>query len=156
MQGLTAIQGQEVTPNFKGVNNQDAKITTEAFSNPVFLNDEMHSNFAVIYEVDTGFLVELQGYYDTYLLGDVFRVPLITKYYVNDKLYFFSGFEFEADLDKYGRKPAPPRLKFKNGVGYDIDKNFSLEANHDLQFNKTNLGNYAAPKLFSFSGKYKF
>lgn len=62
----------------------------------------------------------------------------------------------EAELDKHGFRPPPLRVKLINGFGYDIDQKFSLEAKHDVQFNRTNFGNYGTPNLFSLSGKYKF
>ena len=71
-------------------------------------------------------------------------------------MYFFSGMEMEKDLNKYGNEPAPPRLDFMNGVGYDVDNNFLIEARHDLQFNKTGNGQFTAPVMFSIGGKYKF
>ncbi len=130
------------------------KLTSGGY--PVFLNDEMHAYFDLDIKLDSDFQLQLQGYYDTYLGSDVFRVPVSTKWYATDKLYFFSGVEAEIELDKYGNKPAPPALKFINGFGYEVNKSLFLEAKHDLHFNKTSLGNYATPNLFSVSGKYKF
>lgn len=128
----------------------------EDFSYPVFFDGEVHSNFTVAYEFDTEFLIELQGFYDTYRLNDVFDLSLRSKYYLSNKLYFFSGIGLEKERDKHGFRPPPLRVKLINGFGYDIDQKFSLEAKQNLHFNKTNFGNYGTPNLFSLSGKYKF
>lgn len=153
---FTLVYGQDRGLEHAIRNTPGSNLTTEGFSYPTFFDGETHSNFTATYEMDTNFLIELQGYYDTYLLANVFRVPVRAKWYVSDRLYLFSGLEMEVELDKYGLKPPPPRLKLINGMGYDVDKNFSIQATHDLQFNTSNFGNYATPNLFSLSGKYKF
>ncbi|WP_339713211.1 hypothetical protein [uncultured Kriegella sp.] len=128
----------------------------DSFSYPTFLNGERHASFLVDYELSEALRVELEGFYDTYLLGDVFKVSIAPKWYVFKRMYFFSGMELEKDLDKYGNEPAQPRLDLLNGVGYDVDDNFTIEARHDLQFNKTGYGQFTTPVMFSVGGKYKF
>ena len=41
-------------------------------------------------------------------------------------------------------------------MGYDVKQNFFLQVEHDLHFNKSIIGTYGTPSLFSLKGKYKF
>ena len=151
---LLAVQlsGQEPPP----VDQVGQRGGIEDFAYPTFLNGEVHANFLVGYQMDPKFLAQLQGFYDTYILKDVFQVPLTAKWYVSDGLYLYSGVQMEMEREKYGRETTKPRFQVVNGVGYEVDANFTLEAKHDLQFNKGNLGTYGSPNMFSLSGKYKF
>ena len=157
---VVLLAGQIKGQNLVGETDTDPKskkgLFVEDFAYPVFLDEEMHSSFTVGYEFDAKFLVELQGFYDTYRLSDVFGMNFRSRYYFSSKFYLFSGIGLEIERDKYGLRPPPPRIKTTNGFGYDVDNKFSLEAKHDLHFNKTNFGNYGTPNLFSISGKYKF
>ncbi|SDM81478.1 hypothetical protein [Kriegella aquimaris] len=147
-------QQPQVVPDSKG--NPQKPLNVDSFSYPNFLNGERHASFLVDYDISRALRVELQGFYDTYLLGDVFKVSIAPKWYVTKRMYFFSGVEMEKDLEKYGNEPAAPRLDLMNGVGYDVDDNFTIEARHDLQFNKTGYGEFTTPVMFSVGGKYKF
>ena len=150
------VYGQEtqVVPDSKAESQKPLNV--DSFSYPTFLNGERHASFLIDYGLSEALRIELEGFYDTYLLGDVFKVSIAPKWYVSKRMYFFSGMEMEKDLNKYGNEPAPPRLDFMNGVGYDVDNNFLIEARHDLQFNKTGNGQFTAPVMFSIGGKYKF
>jgi hypothetical protein len=101
-------------------------------------------------------MVELQSFYDTYRLYDVSDSRLRIRHYLGNKLYMFSGIGIEAEKDKHGFRPPPPRVKLINGFGYDLNEKFTFEAAQDLHFNKANFGNYSTPNLFSVCGKYKF
>ncbi|VAW16090.1 hypothetical protein MNBD_BACTEROID03-1279 [hydrothermal vent metagenome] len=129
---------------------------TESFSYPVFLNGETHSNFVLGYNFDKKFMAELQGFYDSYLMGDALKLSLRGKYYLKNNVYLFSGMEVESGFDKYSGKMIPARLYISNGMGYDFDKKMNFEAKHELQINKAGMGNYGMPNLFSLHGKYKF
>jgi len=143
--------------------NQDFEQTTEtsnfytdSFAYPVFMDNEMHSQYTIGYKLDDKFMVELKNFYDTYRTFDVHRIELKLKKYVGDKLYFVNGVAMERELDKHGFKAAKPRYIMTNGVGYDLNKNVMMEVNHDLNFNKSNIGTYGMPSLFSVKSKIKF
>jgi len=153
---LPRLYAQEFTEEMIKNSKSKNALTIEGFSYPLFLDNETHSNFTVAYEFDPTFLIELEGFYDTYRLYDIYESRLLLKKYLSNRFYFFTGLGTETELDKHGFKPPPTRIKTFNGFGYEVDEKFSLEAKHDLHFNKTNFGNYGTPNLFSLGGKYKF
>ena len=133
------------------------KLTISDFSYNTFGSWEQHSSFQIKYNIDPSLSLELHGNYDTYILADVFKVPLIAKKYVSKRLHLFSGIEMETQRGVLKSKLwAKPQLKSKNGMGYDLNKNFQLQVEHDLFFNKSKTGIYSFPELFSLKGKLKF
>jgi len=117
---------------------------------------EQHSNFTFKYGINSRFSLELQGHYDTQILADIFRVPIIAQGYVTKRLYLFTGVEMEMERDKFNLNLPVPQLKLINGMGYDVNSNFQLEFKHDLHFNKSNVGIYGNPELFLLKGKMRF
>jgi len=151
------LNAQEEEPVADGLLLQESKLTVNDFAYPLIpYSSEQHSNFAVSYKVSSDFLIQLQGFYDSYLLADVFKLPITAKLYVFDRFYLFSGVEIESERDKMQINLPPPQLKYKNGFGYDVQNNFILEFEHDLHFNKSIHGAYGTPSLFSLKGKYRF
>ncbi len=139
-----------------GQSTETSDFYTESFAYPIFMDNEMHSQFTIGYKLDDDFLIELQNYYDTYRSFDVQRVELKVKNYLSDKLYLVNGVAMERELDKHGANAAKPRYIMTNGVGYDINKNVMMEVNHDLNFNSSNIGSYGMPSLLSVKSKIKF
>ncbi len=132
-------------------------LTISDFAYPiVWWSSEQHANFKFSHRVNKNIFLEWQGEYDTYLIADVFKTPLLTKIYITDRLYLYTGIELEMERDKLQIDLPPPQFKFKNGWGYDIKSNFSLEVEHDLHFNKSVYGAYGTPSLLSLHGKFKF
>jgi len=131
-------------------------LSIESFSYPTFMSGEQHSHFNIDYNLDKKFSAELQGFYDTYLLSDVVRFELRSKYYLGSKLYLFSGIASESEINIYSGKISPPRFLLINGAGLNVTKGLELEARHEFQINNAGLGNYGLPNLFSVQGKYKF
>ena len=43
-----------------------------------------------------------------------------------------------------------------NGVGFEANKNITIKAVHDLNFNKNAARLNATPQLFALKGKYRF
>lgn len=130
-------------------------------SYPLFLNGEKHSAFMVRYGISRATQLELEGFYDTYLMTNRFRTSLVGKVYLDDKLYLFSGLDAEIDIDKYSMKPKAPRLGVVSGVGYDINGDFMLEAKSNFQLNNSNIGLYGEsiipmPSVFTLGSKFKF
>ncbi|GAA4271171.1 hypothetical protein U6A24_04685 [Aquimarina gracilis] len=151
------LYGQEQNDVEEGSTSADSKLTITDFAYPrTWLSSEQHASFTMNYKIKPGLFFELQGDYDTYLLADVFRMPFVTKLYISDKLYLLSGIELEMERDKMQIDLPPPQLKFKNGWGYDIRSNFSLEVEYDLHFNKSIYGAYGTPSLLSVHGKFRF
>jgi hypothetical protein len=151
------INAQEERVDRNNITTPKPQLTLHDFAYPIDLfSKEQHSNFVFRYKIKSKFSLELHGFYDTYLFANVFKTPIITKLYVTNKLYLFSGIELESESDKLQLNLPPPQLKFKNGMGYDVEKNFFIQFDHDLHFNKSAIGAYGTPSLFSLSGKYKF
>lgn len=151
----TQAQEEWVDTNLNVMSNSN--IVVEDFAYPInLLNREQHSNFKFSYLLMPKFSIEMQGFYDTYLVSDVFKLPITTKFYITDKVYLFSGLEIESESDKMLLDLPPPQFKIKNGMGYDVKQNFFLQVEHDLHFNKSIIGAYGTPSLISLKGKYKF
>lgn len=150
-------RAQNPNPNQDYVESTEtSSFYTDSFAYPVFMDNEMHLQGTIGYKFDDKFMIELQNYYDTYRTFDVHKVSLQLKNYVSDKLYFVNGVTMERELDKHGAITAKPRYFMTNGVGYDINNNIMMEVNHDLNFNKSNLGAYGMPSLLSVKSKIKF
>jgi hypothetical protein len=133
------------------------KLTINDFAAPrVWWSSEQHSSFEIGYKISPSLFFEWRGNYDSYRLADVFKTPLLAKFYITNRFYMFSGIELEMERDKMQIDLPPPQLKYKNGFGYDVQRNFMLQFEHDLHFNKSIIGAYGTPSLFSLSGKYKF
>ena len=152
----THVRSQDSDIEFDVAKPSTNRLFIEDFAYPFFFDGEVHSNFVTSYVFDPEFLIQLQGFYDTYRLNDVFELRLRGKRYLLDNMYLFVGSGLEMEKDKHGLEPPPIRLKVINGFGYDFDDKFSMEASHNIHFNKTSFGNYGTPNLFSLSGKYKF
>ncbi|MFS4467686.1 hypothetical protein [Maribacter sp. 2210JD10-5] len=137
-------------------------LSITGFSYPIFLNGEEHSSFAVEYRFNSKLAAELQGFYDTYLHANRIRGNVRLKYYLTKKLFVFGGPEVEGDQNKYiGLQVQPPRIGLIMGVGYEVDKNFMLEAGSNLQINNSPMGAYGEPlinmpSVWTLGGKVKF
>jgi len=136
-------------------------LSISGHSYPVFLGGERHKNFSVVYGISKSTQLELQGFYDTYILSERFRSNLVGKVYLNNRLYLFSGMEAEVETAKFGSMPSPFRLGFVAGAGYDITKDFMIEVKSNIQVNDSNLGVYGEslikmPAVYTFGSKFKF
>ena len=130
-------------------------------SYPIFLNREEHSSFTINYGISKQALLELQGFYNTYLLTNRVRTSLTGKVYLNDKLHLFSGLDLELEASKYGRPPQPYRLGSLMGAGYDVNDNLMFEAKSNIQLNNSKMGLYGESLIpmnsaFSLGSKIKF
>ncbi len=131
-------------------------------SYPIFLNNEEHSAFLIRYTISERLKLDLNGFYDTYLMTNRVRTNLKPKWYVNDNLYLFSGMEIEMEANKYAQlRPMPPRVGLISGVGYDINGNLTIEAKSNIQMNSSPMGAYGEylvpmPQIYTLGGKLKF
>ena len=107
---------------------------------PVSAIGDVHKSFMVKYGISKSTQIELQGFYDTYLLTESFRTNLVSKVYLNDKFYLFSGMELEAETGSYINVPGPYRLGFIAGTGYDISENFMIEVKSNVELNNSRIG----------------
>ena len=73
-------------------------ITGHAY--PVSAIGDVHKSFMVQYGIFKSTQLELQGFYDTYILSERFRSSLLFKRYLNDRLYLLSGLEVEVATEK--------------------------------------------------------
>lgn len=150
------ISSQDLVTEFNTIQPLSNRLYTEGFTYPLVLEGETHSNFSMGFEFDPTFNAELQGFYDTYRLANVFDLSIRGKKFITEKLYIFSGIGAEFELDKYGLKAPQTRFKIMNGMGYDFNEQLFLEAKQEVFLNQSNYGNYATPNLFLLSSKYKF
>ncbi|MDY8136093.1 hypothetical protein [Aquimarina sp. 2201CG5-10] len=141
------------------VNGQEkeSKLTINGFSYSDPSESDQHKYFIVSYQADSNLFAEIHGYYDTYVVIDVFKVPVMAKKYISNKWYVFSGFETEFIIDKKTSTISEPIFKLINGAGYEFNSNFSMEVKQDYNFNVSKeYGNFTNPGLFSLKAKYKF
>lgn len=138
------------------------KESLKAFSYPLFLGHEQHSNITIKYGLNESLLVELQGFYDTYLLENRVRSSLIFRQYLTKRLHVLFGGAAEIRL----RNPTFPlknaqRFSLITGFGYDVDENFLLEVKSNSQMGESTIGAFGeslipTPQLFTLGGKIKF
>lgn len=142
-------------------NNSSTGLSISGNSYPIFLNVEKHGFFKINYGISKQALLELQGFYNTYLLTNRVRTSLTGKVYLNDKLHLFTGLDLELESSKYGRSPEPYRFGNVMGAGYDINDNFLFEAKSNIQLNNSKMGLYGESlmpmrSVFSMGSKFKF
>lgn len=140
----------------------EPRSSLETFSYPLFLGHEQHSSMTFKYGINESLRVELQGFYDTYLLENRVRTALIFRQYVTKKLHVLFGGEAEIRLQNptFDLKNAQ-RFSVTGGVGYDVDDNFLLEVKSNSQMGKSTIGPFGesiipTPQLFTLGGKIKF
>lgn len=124
----------------------------DGFSYADFGTGEEHSNFSLLYKVNPKLQVELQGFYDTYRVSDVFDVSFRVKWYPVKKIYLFSGLGTQVQGLKLGASLPRMSAYMMNGVGYEPTNNISIQAVNDINLNK-NSGSSGFLKL---KGKYRF
>ncbi|WP_276165907.1 hypothetical protein [Zobellia alginiliquefaciens] len=135
---------------------KSSKFYTNGFAYPVFMDNEMHTQATIGYQFDDNFMMELQNYYNTYRTHDLHRAELELKYYLNNKLYLFSGVAIEKSLDKHGQEAPKPQFMLTNGVGYEVKTNTMMEARYDLNINKNENKAPGKSSMFSVLSKFKF
>lgn len=149
---------QEQAPSHDSI----PKSTLESFGYSGFMNSEEHSQFIAKYRLDYKFLAQLEGFYDTYVISDRFRVSLLGKLNITEKLYLLSGADIETVTNtSQGFEKLPPRIGIINGMGYDVNDNFMLEFRSSIQINKSKMGSFGehfipTPQVYTLGSKFKF
>ncbi|WP_125224053.1 hypothetical protein [Maribacter algicola] len=137
----------------------------ESFGYPIFFGGEQHSSFHLKYPITNTIRAELNTFYDTYILSDRIRTDIQFKKYWDDNWYLFSGMESEFSFNKYpgveSKKQARPRIGVISGLGYEVNKNFTMEAQSNFQINNAPIGAYGEhlipmPQVYTLKGKIKF
>ncbi len=154
---VVLVQAQNPLPDS---NTNTGGPTVENFSYPLFWGGELHRSFKVNYQLTDKLQAELQGFYDTYLFQNRFRASITLKRYLSSKLYVFGGMGIEMVTSSIIGS-GPPRASVIGGLGYDVNKNFILEAKSDIGINKTSMGAFGeslipTPQLYMVKGKIKF
>lgn len=148
------------------------RLYADGHSYPDFLFGEKHAWLLIGYSITGSTAVEIQAFYDKYVMEERLRVPLTVKQYFGSKWYVFSGVEYDflltsmENLDAIQQnitKPQiKPRLDYLGGVGYDVQEDFMLDVKVNQQINdsklhyfgqKTNTGRNS---LLTIGGRYKF
>ena len=137
----------------------------ESFGYPIFFGGEQHSSFHLKYPITNTIRAELNTFYDTYILSDRIRTNIQLKKYLDDNWYLFSGIEHDIGTHKYPdlkiMKPTQPRIGVISGFGYEVNKNFTMEAQSNFQINNAPIGAYGEPLIpmphvYTLKGKIKF
>ncbi|WP_109853228.1 hypothetical protein [Aquimarina sp. AU58] len=151
------IYAQEKETDANGVADKKSKLAIGGFSYSGLSSREQHAYFTIDYQVNSNLFIEIQGYNDTYLSADVFKMPIRGKLQLTNKFHLYSGLEIELtrNVDIYDIE-VPLQTKFIYGMGYDFDTNFSLEVNHNLNFGTSEFGYYGTPNLLYVRGRYRF
>ncbi len=146
----------QVETNSNPTDQEDPKITTSGISYGHKLTPGQHSQFTIDYKVNSNLFLQVRGDLKIYGLVEVFKVPILSKRYISDKSYLFSGAEVELTRDFLGAAQFDSQFKLINGFGYDVNQHFTIEAKQDFNFSEGNLGPFANPNMFSVKGKFKF
>lgn len=143
--------------------SDEPNLTIDDFAYPRFMDREEHASFLIRYQLTDNLQVELQSFYDMYLLANRFRNSLALKRYLSKKFYLFAGVEVEIEFVKESKllPKRPPRVGIISGVGYDVNRNFSIEAKSNIGLNQTSMGAFgepfiAMPQVYTLGGKIKF
>lgn len=141
--------------------SQLSSLSISGHTYPVSANGDVHKSFMVQYGISRDTQLELQGFYDTYLLTERFRTSLVGKIYLSNKLYLFSGIEVETATSMNGDYPSPYQLGFVAGTGYDVNENFMIEIKSNVQLNNANIGVFGEsliemPTVYTIGSKWKF
>ena len=137
----------------------------ESSGYPIFLGGEQHSSFLLSYSITNTMKADLNAFYDTYLLSNRFRANMLFKNYLDQNWYLFSGMEAEYSIKKYpgleSQKEVPPRIGVVSGIGYEVNKNFQVEARGNFQINNSSVGVFGEPlipmpQVYTLKGKFKF
>jgi len=150
-----STHAQEIETNHQS-KDISKRISLHSRSYPSLPNGDTHSYFDLNYQLDSQLQLELRGFYDTYMLADIFKLNFKFKKYIGKKFYIFSGLGLEKEYSKYGVKSPETIFKYSYGAGIDINENFFIEAGQQIQTDNDYRGNYALPKVFTLTGKYKF
>jgi hypothetical protein len=138
-----------------------SKLSIYGYAYPISAIGDVHKSFLVQYGFTKDFQVELQGFYDTYILTERFRSKLQGKIFLNENMYLLSGLEAEVATENVGNTPTPYRLGFVAGAGYNVNENFMLEVKSNIQLNNSKIGAFGEkfvkmPIWYSAGGKWKF
>ncbi|SFR91384.1 hypothetical protein [Maribacter stanieri] len=122
---------------------------------------DVHKSFMVRYGVSKSLQLELQGFYDTYILSERFRSSVLAKVYLNERLYLFGGIEAEIATENAGVGQTPYRIGFVTGLGYDVDPNLMIELKANIQMNNPSMGAFGEkhvvmPAALTLGSKWKF
>lgn len=154
------LSAQEAIPDDS---SNRPKLVVHYFTYPNFMNGEVHSSFLLNYQLSDKAQLELQAFYDNYLLTDRFRASMAFKRYLTKKFYLFAGVEMEAEFVKGNIliKKRPPRIGVISGFGYDVNSNFTMEAKSNIGINQSSMGVFGEalipmPKVYTIGGKIKF
>jgi len=155
---VVCVFGQEKKISGDSIEILKSKLTISDFAHiRPFGTFEQHSSFIIKYNINSKLSLELGGNFDTYMLADVFKGSIIGRKYVSKKLNLFSGIEMEMQKEVLNSNSLmKPQFRSKNGMSFDVNNNFQLQIEHDLNFNRSNVGIYSFPELLSLKGKIKF
>ncbi|MBQ4819473.1 hypothetical protein [Aquimarina sp. MMG016] len=158
---LISIFLLNTTTGYSQKKGKESKLTVDSFSFSDPSDNNQHKYFTLSYGISKNLFAEIHGYYDNvYITIDVFRVPIRAKKYLSDKFYFFSGFEAEYHIKKDTSEIFATLYKFINGVGYEVNSNFSMEVKQDYNLNTITDPQFinftGGPNLFKLKAKYKF
>ncbi len=139
---------------------QEPRLTSSGVSYMEPSSPVKHSKFTIAYKVSSNLFLEVRGQYDTYPNANVFKSALIAKRYLAENVYFFSGGEIERTNVIFPEllplPDIPTQYRTINGVGYDVNPYFTIEAQKNFDINATNISPFSNPNEFSIRGKFKF
>ena len=128
----------------------------EGFSYVGFGTGEEHSCFSLGLEMNPKLHQELQGFYDSYRASDVSVFSYRMKRFLSKKTYAFSGFGLQIERSKFEVSKSKFSGRMMNGFGFEPQKNISIEAVYDYNFNTVLPGINGAPSSFILGGKFRF
>lgn len=159
---IIASNGQTIEePPVSNLPSSLSGLSVTGHAYPISAIGDVHKSFMVQFGIFKSTQLELQGFYDTYILSERFRSSQLFKRYLNDRLYLLTGLEVEVATEKDELLNAPYRLGFVAGTGYDVSENFMIELKSNVQLNKSTIGAFgetqiAMPSVYTIGSKWKF
>ncbi|WP_430968969.1 hypothetical protein [Spongiimicrobium sp. 2-473A-2-J] len=111
------------------------------------------------YSLSEKFRVQLQGIYVRELEGGTYHFPLMGKYYLSEKVYVLGGPTLDFFRTAGTGEMRPTGFGTAAGAGYDVNKNFFIQAQGDFKVKRFNTEFDKAPRpnsMLTITSGFKF
>jgi len=142
--------------------SSNSELNLQTFSYPIFFGNEQHKELILNLALTENLHVEMQGFYDTYILENRLRSSIALKKNLNNGFYGLIGVgvEWRKGL---GMAPInkPSRFAFNAGLGYNIEDFLYIDAKGSFALKKDAMGAFgepfiSMPQVYTLSSKVKF
>jgi len=137
-------------------NYKNQRLQIEGVSYTDFeITRQIHKNFTLNYKISSNVFLEIHGYRHKSLAADVFGGHFISRVYVTNRLFMYTGVQSEYSAAESGLK-SMSYLESLNGIGYDFTDNFSMRVDKGFGLSKVVPKGYSNPNSFNIRSKFRF